>query len=215
MHESGRWKWSRSVVSDSLRPHGLQPTRLLCPWDFLGKSTGVGCHCLLHGLLHFFLFLVDIHHDEVFFLLLILATNTPLPHFVLQTWSACLRSEASRVWGSSGELVPRQEWLLHWRLCHSAALGHVKASRHCQVPPQLLLLVAILIILSLPKNERGMSFHLFSSSLFSFNKSSFVFLFVFLILLNLNLSIYSFGCIVNGIALLIPILNCLILIVSV
>ena len=34
-------------MSDSLQPHGLQPTRLLCPWDFLGKSTGVGCHCLL------------------------------------------------------------------------------------------------------------------------------------------------------------------------
>ena len=40
-------KWSRSVMSDSSRPHGLQPTRLLCPWDFPGKSTGVGCHCLL------------------------------------------------------------------------------------------------------------------------------------------------------------------------
>ena len=36
-----------SVVSDSLQPHGLQPTRLLRPWDFPGKSTGVGCHCLL------------------------------------------------------------------------------------------------------------------------------------------------------------------------
>ena len=41
------WKWSRSVMSDSSRPHGLQPTRLLCLWDFPGKSTGVGCHCLL------------------------------------------------------------------------------------------------------------------------------------------------------------------------
>ena len=39
-----KWKWGRSVVSDSLRPHGLQPTRLLRPWDFPGKSTGVGCH---------------------------------------------------------------------------------------------------------------------------------------------------------------------------
>ena len=36
-----------SVVSDSLRPHGLQPTTLLRPWEFPGKSTGVGCHCLL------------------------------------------------------------------------------------------------------------------------------------------------------------------------
>ena len=47
MHESEKWKWSRSVVPYSLWPHGLQPTRLLCPWDFPGKSTGVGCHCLL------------------------------------------------------------------------------------------------------------------------------------------------------------------------
>ena len=38
-----------SVVSDSVRPHELQPTRLLGPWDFPGKSTGVGCHCLLRA----------------------------------------------------------------------------------------------------------------------------------------------------------------------
>ena len=37
-------------MSDSQRPHGLQPTRLLHPWDFPGKSTGVGCHSLLHTL---------------------------------------------------------------------------------------------------------------------------------------------------------------------
>ena len=51
MHESEKWKWSRSVVSDPQQPHGLQPSRLLHPWDFPGKSTGVGCHCLLHSLL--------------------------------------------------------------------------------------------------------------------------------------------------------------------
>ena len=49
MHESEKWKWSHSVVSNSQRPHGLQPTRLLHPWDLPGKSTGVGCHCLLRG----------------------------------------------------------------------------------------------------------------------------------------------------------------------
>ena len=38
-----KWKWSRSVVSDSLRPSGLWSTRLLRPWDFPSKSTGVGC----------------------------------------------------------------------------------------------------------------------------------------------------------------------------
>ena len=50
MHESEKWKWSCSVVSDPQRPHGLQPSKLLHPWDFPGKSTRVGCHCLLHHL---------------------------------------------------------------------------------------------------------------------------------------------------------------------
>ena len=36
---------SCSVVSDSLQP--LQPPRLLCSWDYLGKNTGVSCHFLL------------------------------------------------------------------------------------------------------------------------------------------------------------------------
>ena len=34
MHESEKWKGSCPVVSDSQRPHGLQPTRLLRPWVF-------------------------------------------------------------------------------------------------------------------------------------------------------------------------------------
>ena len=37
-------------MSDSLRPHGLQPTMLLCPWDFPGNSTVVDCHFLLQGI---------------------------------------------------------------------------------------------------------------------------------------------------------------------
>ena len=36
-----------SVMSDSLRPHGLEPARLFCPWYSPGKSTGVRCHVLL------------------------------------------------------------------------------------------------------------------------------------------------------------------------
>ena len=49
MHESQKWKWSRSVMSDPQWPHGLKPTRLLRPWDFPGRSSGVGCHCLLQN----------------------------------------------------------------------------------------------------------------------------------------------------------------------
>ena len=37
---------SRSVVPTSLQSHGLQPTRLFCPWDFPGKDIGVGYHFL-------------------------------------------------------------------------------------------------------------------------------------------------------------------------
>ena len=37
-------------VSDSLRPHGLQPARILCAWNFPGKKIGVSCHSLLQGI---------------------------------------------------------------------------------------------------------------------------------------------------------------------
>ena len=48
--ESSVYIFSHSVVSDSLQPHGLYPSRLLCPWDFPGKNTGMGCHFLLQGI---------------------------------------------------------------------------------------------------------------------------------------------------------------------
>ena len=43
------WHWpvAASVVSDSVRPHRRQPTRLPCPWDSPGENTGGGCHFLL------------------------------------------------------------------------------------------------------------------------------------------------------------------------
>ena len=41
MHESEKGKGSHSVMFNFSQPHGLQPTRLLRPWDFPGKRTGV------------------------------------------------------------------------------------------------------------------------------------------------------------------------------
>ena len=41
---------SHSVVFSSLQPRGRSPARLLCPWDSLGKNTGVGCHAFLQGI---------------------------------------------------------------------------------------------------------------------------------------------------------------------
>ena len=42
MQESEKWTWSRSVVPDSLRAHGLQPTRLLRPWGFSRQEDWSG-----------------------------------------------------------------------------------------------------------------------------------------------------------------------------
>ena len=39
-----------SVMSNSVWPHRLLPTGLLCSWDFPGKNTGAGCHFLLQGI---------------------------------------------------------------------------------------------------------------------------------------------------------------------
>ena len=41
---------ARSIMSDSMWPQGLLPTRLLCPWNFPGKNTWVGWHFLLQGI---------------------------------------------------------------------------------------------------------------------------------------------------------------------
>ena len=42
---------ARLVVSESLWPCRLQPTRLHCPWNFSGKNTAVGCYFLLQDIL--------------------------------------------------------------------------------------------------------------------------------------------------------------------
>ena len=41
---------NRSVMSNSLLPHELQPPWLLCPWNFSGKNTEAGCHFPLQGI---------------------------------------------------------------------------------------------------------------------------------------------------------------------
>ena len=43
--------FSLSVVSNSFWPHGLQPSRLFCPWNFPGNNTDMGCHFSLPGAL--------------------------------------------------------------------------------------------------------------------------------------------------------------------
>ena len=44
-----KWVQPCMCVCSAVQPHGLQPVRLLWPWDSPGKNTGVGCHSLLQG----------------------------------------------------------------------------------------------------------------------------------------------------------------------
>ena len=44
------WCAQRSVMFSPLRSHGLESTRLLCPWHFTGNNTGADCYFLLQGI---------------------------------------------------------------------------------------------------------------------------------------------------------------------
>ena len=68
-------QFSCSAVSDSMRPHGLKPARLLCPWNFRGKNTGVGCHFLLQGI-----FLTQGLNSHLLLSPTLQADSLPLPH---------------------------------------------------------------------------------------------------------------------------------------
>ena len=54
-------------MSDSVRPSRQQPTRLARPWDFPGKGTGVGCHCLLRNRLLEKIFVMHVTEIGLFF----------------------------------------------------------------------------------------------------------------------------------------------------
>ena len=87
MHESEKWKWSLSVMSDSQQPHGLQPTRLLLPWDFPGKSTEVVCHCLLQCKDNSWVFFLLILNWFLLLLKFLLYCNYILFSTLLEKWT--------------------------------------------------------------------------------------------------------------------------------
>ena len=87
-----------SVMSDSLQPHGLQPSRLLCPWNFPGKNTGAGCHFLFQGI-----FLTQGSNLSLLHLLQWQADSLPLvplgkTRVLLMAMCVCIQSPFSCVW---------------------------------------------------------------------------------------------------------------------
>ena len=124
---SSAWKWKVKVKALSSWPHGLQPTRLLHPWDFPGKSTGVGCHCLLRlctwskgkrvGLTRYqsFAFVIG---------LLLCGVRTAMLHIVLVSlWRSTRNTKSGNTNSSNRNGIHSQFEEFH--LCHCPPLGGV------------------------------------------------------------------------------------------
>ena len=110
---SGQWSGNGvcacsvvSVMSYTLWPHGLQPARLLCPWDSPGKNARVGCHFLLQ----------EIYPTQ--------GSNPCLLH----CWQFFTAEPSGRKWGSgckdSSPFTPRPGQL--WALTYTACSCHLQ-----------------------------------------------------------------------------------------
>ena len=98
-----------SVVFKPVRPSGRQATRLLCPWDSPGKSTGVGCHALLQGI-----FLTQRLNPRLLHLLYWQAGSLPLLLLLLSHFSRvrlCMTPERAAHQAPPSLGFSRQE---HW-----------------------------------------------------------------------------------------------------
>ena len=108
MHGNEKWKRSHSVVSDSSRPHGLRPTRLLRPWDFPGKSTECGAIAFsaLSSRSSYLVWNKKICYSWNFWVppgggLFLLECSAPLLNHFLPP----------RLWGFQGPLTKKDGWL--------------------------------------------------------------------------------------------------------
>ena len=99
-----------------LQPHGLQHATLLCPWDFPGKNTGVGCHFLLQGI-----FLTQGSHLH---LLPWQGDSLPLSHMGSPSCCCITPTSASASHGvfSVSQFSPRIKYQSHWIRVHAKEL---------------------------------------------------------------------------------------------
>ena len=101
------------VISDSLWPFGLQPTRLLCPWDF---SAGIGCHFLFQEI-----FLTSGLNLQLLCLLHCMQTLDPLSYWGGPTASSLLCHLPSQVCSEQGEPMaspPLEQVHICWTCRH-------------------------------------------------------------------------------------------------
>ena len=131
-----------SVVSNSLQPHGLWSTRILCPWNFSGRNTGVGWHFLLEGIfptqrtnLHWQADSLPLHHLESPFPIILslywICYNTFMfwlywppgmwdPSSLAGDWTPCIGRWSLNTTGPPGKFLPHllnQVISTHLSLC--------------------------------------------------------------------------------------------------
>ena len=124
-------------MSDSLRPRGLEPTRLLHPWDFPGKNTGVGCHFLLQeifpiqrlnrGLLHRRQTLYHLSHQGSFHPWNEDSNSCPLQELLWALGVTTWVKVAVRCHGKCETFPP---WLLHTCLAHNGSTSLDRGQSH-------------------------------------------------------------------------------------
>ena len=119
-------------MSDPLRPYGLQPSRLFCPWDSPDKNTRGGCHALLQGI-----FLTQGSNPCLFHLLHWQIGSSPgkpslaladcffhwwldsfTPSFITGPWAPSPEAHSS-----DSKLSFRTSLVVHWLRLHTANAG--------------------------------------------------------------------------------------------
>ena len=125
---------SCSVMSNSLQPQGLPPTKLLHPWDSPGKNTGMGCPALLQGIFPTQWSNPSLPHCRQILCLLnhqgspnslivgVYMEKAMAPHSSTLAWKIPWMEEPSRL-QSMGSLRVGQDWVaslslftfMHWR----------------------------------------------------------------------------------------------------
>ena len=96
---------SRSVVSNSWRPHGLYPGRFLCPWNSPGKNIGVGCHFPSLG---------------------------GLPDPGIEPWVSCIAGKFFTIWATREALFPHKGFAFPF-VCQASSFPLITAAETKQV----------------------------------------------------------------------------------
>ena len=140
-------------MSNCLWPHGLLPTRIICPWDSSGKNTGVGCHAFLQGIfliqgsnLHLLLGRQILYHwatREAHDCYWISYINTIVANTrQVTSWRECWRNQVSHLKHRGGEAKSRLQGKSKWsyknckRETFDSSVGSCGLSTPASVYPQ-------------------------------------------------------------------------------